>query len=129
MRLSVRFNGKWFVLPCGKGDNSIQWLIEETILRSQGINSETEKVQLIAQNLDAVLAQSGGILGLNDAIKDTLNDSDFVHLTGESRVRYRFEFTGSFTSFILQGPPRISVSFESLEGNICNIEISHNSIH
>ena len=79
MRLSVRFNDKWIVVPCGEGENSVGWLIEEAIRRA-------EKENFIAQNYEAVLAQSGGKLERNDAIKDVLNDSDFVHILGESRL-------------------------------------------
>lgn len=82
MRLSVLFNGRWFVVPCGQGENSIQWLIEETIRRTNK-TSETEKVPIISQNLEAVSAQTGGKLAQNDAIKDVLNDSDFVYISGE----------------------------------------------
>ncbi|KAL9982894.1 hypothetical protein ACROYT_G005005 [Oculina patagonica] len=78
MRLSVRFNGNWWVVPCGEGEHSIQWLIDETIRRSS--ETETEKLPITSQNLEAVLAQSGGKRALNDAIKHVLNDSDFVHI-------------------------------------------------
>jgi len=77
MRLSVRFNGKWIVVPCGQGENSIQWLIEETIHRSD----VCEKSHFTAENFKVVLAQSGGKLCLKDAIKEVLNDSDFVHIS------------------------------------------------
>lgn len=73
MRLSVRFNGKWIVVPCGEGENSVEWLIEETLRRSEDSN-------LTAQNYQAVLAESGGILKAKDTIKDVFNDSDFVHI-------------------------------------------------
>ena len=82
MRLSVRFDDKWFVVPCGEGENSVEWLIEETIRRA-------EKENFIAENYEAVLVQSGGKLDRKDSIKDVLNDSDFVHILGESR-RVRF---------------------------------------
>ncbi|XP_078343287.1 histidine ammonia-lyase-like [Oculina patagonica] len=85
MRLSVRFEGKWFVVPCGEGENSIQWLIEETIRRSNGANG-SEKLPFTAQNIEAVLAQGGGKLDANDAIKEVLNDNDFVHLSAISRA-------------------------------------------
>ena len=77
MRLSVRFNGKWIVVPCGEGENSVEWLIEETLRRSEDSN-------LTAQNYQAVLAESGGILKAKDSIKDVFNDSDFVHILGGS---------------------------------------------
>lgn len=76
MRLSVRFNGKWIVVPCGEGENSVEWLIEETLRRSEDSN-------LTAQNYQAVLAESGGILKAKDTIKDVFNDSDFVHILEE----------------------------------------------
>ena len=83
MRLSVRFNGKWFVIPCGEAKvNSVQWLVEETIRRSK---EQAEKsADFTAQNFEVVLAQSGGKLELKDTIKEVLNDNDFVHISGES---------------------------------------------
>ena len=83
MRLSVQFNGKWIVVPCGEGENSIQWLIEETIHRSD----VCEKSHFTAENFKVVLAQSGGKLCLKDAIKEVLNDSDFVHISGKTSIQ------------------------------------------
>lgn len=85
MRLSVQFNEKWYVVPCGEGGNSVQWLIEETIRRSEGA-SGSEKSPSTAQNFEAVLAQGGGRLNPNDAINEVLNDNDFVHLSGKYSV-------------------------------------------
>ena len=86
MRLSVRFNDKWFVVPCGEGDNTVQWLIEETIRRSEGA-AGSEKSPLTAQNFEAVLAQGGAMLDPNDAINEVLNDNEFVHLSGKYSVK------------------------------------------
>ncbi|RMX52943.1 hypothetical protein pdam_00010932 [Pocillopora damicornis] len=85
MRVSVRFNGKWFVVPCGEGKTSIQWLIKETLRRACDTN-DSEKC---AKDFEATLAQSGGSLHPNDSIYEVLNDSDFVHIfeigaTGEN---------------------------------------------
>ncbi|XP_015777988.1 PREDICTED: histidine ammonia-lyase-like [Acropora digitifera] len=83
MRLSVRFNDKWLVIPCGEGDKSVEWLIEETMRRSETPNL------LAAQNYKAVLVESGGTLRANDPIKEVLNDSDFVHISNrESPVEH-----------------------------------------
>lgn len=73
MRLSIRFNDKWIVVPCGGGENSVEWLIEETLQR---INDKTHA----PQNYEAVLVQSGGKLERTDCIKEVLKDSDFVHI-------------------------------------------------
>lgn len=77
MRVSVRFNGKWFLVPCGEGKTSIQWLIEETLRRSTDAN-ETEKS---AKDFEAILAQGGGTLDPNDPINQVLYDNDFVHIS------------------------------------------------
>lgn len=82
MRLSVRFNNKWFVIPCGEGHNTVQWLIEETIRRSERPGG-SEKSPLTPQNLQAVLARSSAMLDPNDAINEVLDDNDFVHLSGK----------------------------------------------
>lgn len=83
MRLSVRLDNKWFVIACGNGGNSIQWLIEETVRRWKRANgSGPQKLHFSAQNIEAVLAQGGGKLDANDAINEVLNDNDFVHLFG-----------------------------------------------
>ena len=71
MRLSVRFNDKWLVIPCGEGDKSVEWLIEETMRRSETPNL------LAAQNYKAVLIESGGTLRANDHIKAV----SYTHLT------------------------------------------------
>lgn len=90
MRLSVRFNGKWYVIPCGDGVNSIHWLIEETIRRSK------EHGTVPANNFEAVLAQSDGKLHLKDPIREVLNDSDFVYISGEIRHMYWYYNFGIF---------------------------------
>lgn len=82
MKLSVRFNDKWFVVSCGEGGNTIQWLIEETIRRSEG-TAKSEKSPLMAQRYQAVLAQGGAILDPNDAINEVLNDNDFLHISSK----------------------------------------------
>lgn len=82
MKLSVRFNDKWFVVSCGEGGNTIQWLIEETIRRSEG-TARSEKSPLMAQRYQAVLAQGGAILDPNDAINELLNDNDFLHISSK----------------------------------------------
>ena len=79
MRVSVRFNRKWFVVPCGEGKTSIQWLIEETLRRA----SDTHDLEKCAKDFEATLAQSGGSLHSNDSIYEVLNDSDFVHIFGK----------------------------------------------
>jgi len=92
MRLYVRFNDKWFVVPCGEGHNTVLWLIEETIHRSEGA-AGSKKSPLTAQNFQACLAKSGAMLDPNDAISEVLDNNDFVHLSGEYRVRlYDFSF-------------------------------------
>lgn len=102
MRLSVRFNNKWLVIPCEEGHNTVQWLIEETIRRSEG--------PLSAQNLKAVLAQSGATLDPNDAIKEVLDNNDFVHLSCKYSARQcAFVFNMSARSFL--GMTRIVLSF------------------
>lgn len=83
MRLSIRFNNKWIVVPCGGGENSVEWLIEETLQR---INDKTHA----PQNYEAVLVQSGGKLERTDCIKEVLKDSDFVHILGESNNYFVF---------------------------------------
>lgn len=94
MRLSVRFNGRWYVIPCGDGVNSIQWLIEETIRRSK------EHATVPANNFEAVLAQSDGKLHLKDPIREVLNDSDFVHISAKetSAENYLASSVGSLTA-------------------------------
>lgn len=82
MKLSVRFNDKWFVVSCGEGGNTIHWLIEETIRRSEG-TARSEKSPLMAQRYQAVLAQGGAILDPNDAINEVLNDNDFLHISSK----------------------------------------------
>ena len=86
MRLSVRFNDQWFVIPCGEGNvNSVQWLVEETLRRWKGQTYLSEKsADFTVQNFEAFLAQSGGKLDLKDTIKEVLNDSDFVHISGKT---------------------------------------------
>ena len=109
MRLSVRFNNKWLVIPCGEGHNTVQWLIEETIRRSEGAGG-SEKSPLSAQNLKAVLAQSGAMLDSNDAIKEVLDNNDFVHLSCKYSARqFSFVFNISARSFL--GMTRIVLSF------------------
>lgn len=85
MRLSVRFNDQWFVIPCGEGNvNSVQWLVEETLRRWKGQTYLSEKsADFTAQNFEVFLAQSGGKLDLKDTIKEVLNDSDFVHISAK----------------------------------------------
>lgn len=75
MKLSVRIRGDWFAVPC-KGTEKVNWLGEESLRRyykakcSSGHAKETV--------FEVRKAKGGAILDRDDAIRDVLDDSDFV---------------------------------------------------
>ena len=75
-------NNQWFVVPCGEGDNTVQWLIEETLCRFNESSAGDELLGVSAEKIEAVLVRSTSKLTHRDSIKDSLHDSDFVSLTG-----------------------------------------------
>ena len=74
MKLSVRVRGDWVAVPC-KGNDKIAWFGEEALRRyykAKNVEFQSEKVFEVRK------AKGGAILDKDDAIKDVLDDNDFV---------------------------------------------------
>ena len=84
MRISVRLNEEWFVVPCGDGTLKIQWLIEET--RRRFNEAKGSLVLLSHTEFEARLAQGGDLLSKEDKIHEVLNNNEFVILCKSSSV-------------------------------------------
>lgn len=83
MKLSVRVRGDWFAVPC-KGSDTIRWLGEETLRRyykQKGSSGRAaEKVYEVRK------AKGGALLDLDDAIKDVIDDNDFITVVLDSDI-------------------------------------------
>ena len=82
MKLTIHFKGQIYVVPCGSGDKSIQWLKEETVRRSEKLNGVAS--ELSANLLEARLKQTHGLLMEDDCISDVLDDNDLVYISSIS---------------------------------------------
>ena len=108
MKLNVRFQNEWFVIPIKCDNEKIEWLIEETIQRyflyasekrkqlktevdyelHNGLNGHNNAInnnldenkfnQLIANVIEIRKNSTNAILNRNDKIDDVLNDDDFL---------------------------------------------------
>jgi len=81
MKIIVHFNNDRHVVPCGKGEKTIDWLINETLSRattrdeiSRGLNEDENDC------LQARIHKSHGILFKHDKIKDVLDDNQMIYL-------------------------------------------------
>ena len=79
MKVSVRFEGHLFVVPCGDGSNLISWLIEESVRRGH-----KQKVNIKASHtvelLEARLLNTHAILSKDDKITDVLDNNDVIYV-------------------------------------------------
>lgn len=82
MKLSVRIRGDWFAVPC-KGSEKVSWLGDESLRRYYKskctAGHATETVYEVRK------AKGGAILDPDDAIKDVLDEADFVTV-GTSKI-------------------------------------------
>lgn len=75
MKLSVRVRGDWFAVPC-KGTEKVTWLGEESLRRYYKSKSRTGHAQ--EKVYEVRKAKGAAILDPDDAIKDVLDENDFV---------------------------------------------------
>lgn len=81
MKLSVRIRGDWFAVPC-KGTEKVAWLGEETLRRYYRNKGSAGYAQ--DKVYEVRKAKGGAILDSGDAIKDVMDDDDFVTVVLES---------------------------------------------
>ncbi|XP_062613698.1 histidine ammonia-lyase-like [Saccostrea cucullata] len=84
MKLSVRVRGDWFAVPC-KGTEKVTWLGEESLRRyyksKSGVgHALKEKVYEVRK------AKGAAILDPDDAIRDVLDENDFVTVVLDSDI-------------------------------------------
>lgn len=75
MKLSVRVRGDWFAVPC-KGTEKVTWLGEESLRRYYKSKSRTGHAQ--EKVYEVRKAKGAAILDPDDAIRDVLDENDFV---------------------------------------------------
>lgn len=81
MKLSVRVRGDWFAVPC-KGNEKVNWLGEESLRRYYKAKCNSGHADETV--IEVRKAKGGAILDPDDAIRDVLDDSDFVTVVLES---------------------------------------------
>lgn len=77
MKLSVHHKGNVYIIPCGQGEKTIRWLLEETIKRSKILHGETN---ISTGKLEARLQQTHGLLMEDDLICEVLDDNALVYI-------------------------------------------------
>lgn len=120
MKLNVKFQNEWFIIPINSKDQNVNWLIEVTIQRylthsfdkkrqiqtnsnfnalhnGQLINGENHfdkrMFDILIQNVIEIRKNStNAILNKSDLIQEVLNDDDFLTLS-------EFYFLNSFIVF------------------------------
>lgn len=83
MKLSVRVRGDWFAVPC-KGTEKVTWLGEESLRRYYKSKSRTGHAQ--EKVYEVRKAKGAAILDPDDAIKDVLDENDFVTVVLDSDI-------------------------------------------
>jgi len=78
MKLTVHYKGQIYVVPCGSGNKSIQWLKEETVRRSEKLNGTANST---TDSLEARLQQTHGLLMEDDLISDVLDDNALIYIS------------------------------------------------
>ncbi|KAI8745510.1 histidine ammonia-lyase [Biomphalaria glabrata] len=84
MKLSVRLRGDWFAVPC-KGSDTIRWLGEETLRRFYK-NRASLGGRTVEKVYEVRKAKGGALLDFDDAIKDVVDDNDFITVVLESDI-------------------------------------------
>ncbi|KAB7499910.1 Histidine ammonia-lyase [Armadillidium nasatum] len=85
MKISVRVRGEWLQVPCKKGDETIQWLSEESVRRYFRLQSGSNQQRLKTESILSVRKTRGGaILDPKDGVADVLDDNDFISVVLES---------------------------------------------
>lgn len=81
MKLTVHHKGQVYIIPCGKGDKNVKWLIDETVKRSQKLNGlEVTNENSTGSHWEARLQQTHGLLMEEDLICDVLDDNALVYI-------------------------------------------------
>lgn len=85
MKVSVRVRGLWLAVPCGAGQHTIEWLGKEALKRYYRADSSTSSTLEDAENnakkfciANIRKTRGGALLEPGDAIKEVLDDEDFV---------------------------------------------------
>ena len=87
MKICVNYFGVCYVIPCGNGEETISWLIEETLKRKIDISdndSEEDGLNIIIPEKKQLFlrhSKNYGLLINSDKIKEVLDDGDLVHLS------------------------------------------------
>lgn len=79
MRVHVKFEDNCLVIPCKNEKSSIQWLLSEAVDRFRKSRSPGSS-QLDVMSSSLYLPNGGGMLWLDDAIEDVLENDVFVEL-------------------------------------------------
>lgn len=78
MKLSVHIRGEVIAVPCGKGTDTIRHLGEQALKRYTKLRASSSPT---SDQIQEIRKKHGGaILDPDDAIKDVLDDNDFVQI-------------------------------------------------
>lgn len=82
MKINVKVEEEWFVIPCGSKKKEIRWLKEEAVKRFNKYSVSRSNTPLIfySNECELRLTEANGILDDDDTVQDVLNDKDFVVL-------------------------------------------------
>ena len=75
MKVLVHYNNDRYIVPCGDGKKTVEWLINETVARAN-----RSKVEINTVNLQARIHENNGILFREDKIVDVLEDNSLIYI-------------------------------------------------
>ena len=75
MKVLVHYNSEHYIVPCGDGKKSIDWLINETVARAN-----KSKVHINTKSLQARIHENNGILFKEDMVADVLEDDSLIYI-------------------------------------------------
>ncbi len=81
MRVHVKFEDKCLVVPCKDGKKPVKWLISEAVDRFRELSCRNSSE--LDKSCCLYCPNGGGMLFVNDAIEDVLENDGFVELKSE----------------------------------------------
>lgn len=75
MKVLVHYNDDRYIIPCGDGKKTVEWLINETVARAN-----RSKVEISTVTLQARIHENNGILFREDKIVDVLEDNSLIYI-------------------------------------------------
>ncbi|XP_032219844.2 histidine ammonia-lyase [Nematostella vectensis] len=118
MRVNVRIEGEWIVVPCEEdNNNSIQSLVDKCLLRRKSISKPFDSN---SESFEVRLAESTGLLSPTDIVRDVLKDNDFIWLEKNNTSQSQREINGLEKNHV---PLEPECKFVALDGETLSTDV------